>query len=361
VTSGRLAPFSARSLAIALACTRVEPIAAASNTRQLPITHCAARRAASARARESPVGRPGGDGAHRGHPPARACRSHVYAVRSTRSAPPELRAASRRDPRASLQRGRFDEVRELVDVLGSPWDILGSSRRDRLRSVPMSTFDSTKTLLSDLLAKVVKGKLQLPDFQRGWVWDDEHIQSLLVSIARSSPIGAVMLLETGGEARFQVRAVEGVDLPPNTNPRSSSSTASNVSRPSRKSRSSTSLSRRVTRRSGSSSSTTTSTSRSRSWAPRLWRTRSSPSTSSAPSERTSAARWCSTSARAGPDHRTAPSPAARRRRPSSDPPATDQRRRLRPATPRRRTPRRRRRSSEGCAHRRRSRTIAPVR
>lgn len=82
----------------------------------------------------------------------------------------------------------------------------------------MSTFDSTKTLLSDLLAKVVKGKLQLPDFQRGWVWDDEHIQSLLVSIARSFPIGAVMLLETGGEARFQVRAVEGVDLPPNTNP-----------------------------------------------------------------------------------------------------------------------------------------------
>jgi hypothetical protein len=82
----------------------------------------------------------------------------------------------------------------------------------------MSTFDSTKTLLSDLLSKVVKGKLQLPDFQRGWVWDDEHIQSLLVSIARSFPIGAVMLLETGGETRFQVRPVEGVDLPPNTKP-----------------------------------------------------------------------------------------------------------------------------------------------
>lgn len=82
----------------------------------------------------------------------------------------------------------------------------------------MSTFDSTKTLLSDLLSRVVKGKLQLPDFQRGWVWDDEHIQSLLVSIARSFPIGAVMLLETGGESRFQVRPVEGVELPPNTSP-----------------------------------------------------------------------------------------------------------------------------------------------
>jgi hypothetical protein len=88
----------------------------------------------------------------------------------------------------------------------------------RSRLVPMSTFDSTKTLLSDLLSKVVKGELQLPDFQRGWVWDDEHIRSLLVSIARSFPIGAVMLLETGGETRFQVRPVEGVDLPPNTKP-----------------------------------------------------------------------------------------------------------------------------------------------
>ncbi|HEY2511802.1 MAG TPA: DUF262 domain-containing protein, partial [Polyangiaceae bacterium] len=79
----------------------------------------------------------------------------------------------------------------------------------------MSTFDSTKTQLAVLLNDVVDGKIQLPDFQRGWVWDDEHIRSLLVSIARSFPIGAVMLLETGGEARFQVRPVEGVELPRN--------------------------------------------------------------------------------------------------------------------------------------------------
>jgi hypothetical protein len=74
----------------------------------------------------------------------------------------------------------------------------------------MSSFDSTKTELGKLLNEIVEGKLQLPDFQRGWVWDDEHIRSLMVSIARSFPIGAVMLLETGGEARFQERLVEGV-------------------------------------------------------------------------------------------------------------------------------------------------------
>lgn len=74
----------------------------------------------------------------------------------------------------------------------------------------MSTFDSTKRLLPEVLGEIVKGKIQLPDFQRGWVWDDEHVRSLLVSVARSFPVGAVMLLETGGDARFQVRPVENV-------------------------------------------------------------------------------------------------------------------------------------------------------
>jgi hypothetical protein len=82
-----------------------------------------------------------------------------------------------------------------------------------LEEIAMSTFDSTKTQLGDLLRRIVEGKLQLPDFQRGWVWDDEHIRSLLVSIARSFPIGAVMLLEAGGQTRFQMRPVEGVELP----------------------------------------------------------------------------------------------------------------------------------------------------
>ncbi len=75
----------------------------------------------------------------------------------------------------------------------------------------MNTFDSTKASLVDILKDVTSGKIQLPDFQRGWVWDDDHIQDLLVSVARSFPIGAVMLLENGGEVRFQTRPVEGVE------------------------------------------------------------------------------------------------------------------------------------------------------
>lgn len=79
----------------------------------------------------------------------------------------------------------------------------------------MSQFDSTKRSLDDVLKDVSNGKIQLPDFQRGWVWDDSHVRSLLVSIARSFPVGAVMLLETGGETRFQIRPVEGIRLPNN--------------------------------------------------------------------------------------------------------------------------------------------------
>lgn len=76
----------------------------------------------------------------------------------------------------------------------------------------MSTFDSTKQLLPAILRGVTAGKIQLPDFQRGWVWDDSHVRSLLVSIARSFPVGAVMLLETGGDVRFQVRPIENVKI-----------------------------------------------------------------------------------------------------------------------------------------------------
>ena len=75
----------------------------------------------------------------------------------------------------------------------------------------MPNFDSTKLSLKSVLDQIMVGKIQLPDFQRGWIWDDFHIRSLLVSIARAFPVGSIVLLETGGDARFQVRLVEGVE------------------------------------------------------------------------------------------------------------------------------------------------------
>jgi Protein of unknown function DUF262 len=54
----------------------------------------------------------------------------------------------------------------------------------------VTTFSSDKEALVDMLLSIHKGKTQLPDFQRGWVWDDEHIRGLLANISLSFPIGA---------------------------------------------------------------------------------------------------------------------------------------------------------------------------
>ena len=72
-----------------------------------------------------------------------------------------------------------------------------------------STFDSTKKPLRELLTKAAQGTIQLPDFQRGWVWGDQDIRGLLASISQSFPVGALMTLETGGEINFKPRPVEG--------------------------------------------------------------------------------------------------------------------------------------------------------
>lgn len=76
-----------------------------------------------------------------------------------------------------------------------------------------TTYDSTRESLQKLLDWISNGQIQLPDFQRGWIWDDEHIRSLLASLSLSYPIGAVMLLETGNpQVRLAPRTVEGVSL-----------------------------------------------------------------------------------------------------------------------------------------------------
>ncbi|WP_112875540.1 DUF262 domain-containing protein [Paracoccus endophyticus] len=70
-------------------------------------------------------------------------------------------------------------------------------------------FDSTKKPLDDLLKRARDGLIQLPDFQRGWVWDDEGLRGLLASISRSFPVGAIMTLQAGGEVKFKPRRIEG--------------------------------------------------------------------------------------------------------------------------------------------------------
>lgn len=65
--------------------------------------------------------------------------------------------------------------------------------------------------LKDILASIHKGETQLPDFQRGWVWDDGRIRALIASLTNNYPIGAAMFLDnSGSNFHFKCRCVEGV-------------------------------------------------------------------------------------------------------------------------------------------------------
>lgn len=82
--------------------------------------------------------------------------------------------------------------------------------------MPGSTFQTNPYDLDRLLQDCHRGVLQLPDFQRSWVWDEDRIRSLIASISRAFPVGALMTLETGGEVNFKPRPVEGA--PPEAKP-----------------------------------------------------------------------------------------------------------------------------------------------
>lgn len=80
-------------------------------------------------------------------------------------------------------------------------------------------FQTPQYTLDDYLARTVSGAIQLPDFQRGYKWDDERIRQLLVTILRGHPMGVVMLLDTNNdEVRFKPRPVEGVRLDADISP-----------------------------------------------------------------------------------------------------------------------------------------------
>jgi uncharacterized protein with ParB-like and HNH nuclease domain len=72
-----------------------------------------------------------------------------------------------------------------------------------------STFQTNPYDLDELLEDCQRGVLQLPDFQRSWVWDEDRIKSLIASISRAFPVGALMTLDSGGEVNFKPRPVEG--------------------------------------------------------------------------------------------------------------------------------------------------------
>ena len=73
--------------------------------------------------------------------------------------------------------------------------------------------------LTELMKEVDSGAAQLPDFQRGWVWDDGRIRALILSVIHNFPVGAAMFLEYGNESiHFKHKPIEGSPANPETEP-----------------------------------------------------------------------------------------------------------------------------------------------
>ncbi len=83
-----------------------------------------------------------------------------------------------------------------------------------------TTFDTNPVLLQTLLKSCEDGKLQLPDFQRSWVWEEERIMSLIASVSRGFPMGALMSLKSKIDTGvvFAYRPIEGAPVAPQTKP-----------------------------------------------------------------------------------------------------------------------------------------------
>ena len=81
-------------------------------------------------------------------------------------------------------------------------------------------FQTNPRHLRELLKEAHEGRLQLPDFQRSYVWEDEDVRSLITSVAKGYPIGAFLSLETGETSdsnrafwRELMEKVEGIHHP----------------------------------------------------------------------------------------------------------------------------------------------------
>lgn len=65
--------------------------------------------------------------------------------------------------------------------------------------------------LSEILEHVSDGRIQLPEFQRNWVWDDERIRALIATVTLDYPLGVIMTLSCGDQPLFKARPLAGTE------------------------------------------------------------------------------------------------------------------------------------------------------
>ena len=72
-------------------------------------------------------------------------------------------------------------------------------------------FTTPSYSLKDLFARAERGELQLPDFQREYIWDVDRVRTLVTSVLRGYPVGSFLALDTrNAPMRFRPRPLEGL-------------------------------------------------------------------------------------------------------------------------------------------------------
>ena len=79
----------------------------------------------------------------------------------------------------------------------------------------MSGYTPIDLGLNDAIRKIANGSLQLPDFQRDFVWRRAEQKALIDSLQKGYPVGALLFLKvkTGGESPFGAVTFNSVELP----------------------------------------------------------------------------------------------------------------------------------------------------
>ena len=71
-------------------------------------------------------------------------------------------------------------------------------------STSISNRLSTETIFfSSLLEEIKEGRIKIPKFQRPWVWTDKQALNLLDSVARSYPIGSLLIWRTSTKLKTE--------------------------------------------------------------------------------------------------------------------------------------------------------------
>jgi hypothetical protein len=79
----------------------------------------------------------------------------------------------------------FDDVFAIEDAFAKLFDNfrMKASEKGGRTTMVGATFKINPYRLQELLQNCDRGILQLPDFQRSWVWDEDRIKSLIASVS----------------------------------------------------------------------------------------------------------------------------------------------------------------------------------